>query len=960
MNPLFLDVVLPSSGYLCAVQIKAGVVKQKFTADRSEIQALAEAADANGADAYFALASYSTKSRKAEHAEYLRSLFVDIDCGPHKPYPAIFDAAQALRVFVEAVELPEPLIVNSGGGLHAYWTFTQDVPVARWLPIARAFKALCVQHKLAIDLSVTADAARILRVPGTNNYKKDEPRPVQIVTLGDGPTEFDAFTARLPVQAAPVDLSAAKSFGTDEVTEALAVGQRQPAKFARIVKRSIGTTGCAQIKRALMEADTLEEPLWRAALSIAWNCTDGQTAIHKLSSSHPGYTAEDTTAKAERLTGKPYTCEWYRTNALAGCEGCKHRISSPIQLGAVVETAEVTDGAYVVETALNPDNELMVTTVEVSIPQYPFPYFRGKNGGVFKEDRDEDGNSTQVEIYPQDLYVTSRFFDSDEQGDGEGEQVGLNLHLPHDGIRRFHAPVVSLLTKDKLRDVLVKYGVIAYGKQLDNIMAYLASSIRKLQYSMASNKTRNQMGWTSEGNFVVGELEYTPVGVKLAPPASGTRQLAPLFHQRGNLEDWKRIVNYYNRPGMEGHAFGMFVGMGSCLLQLLNNNQVRGAVLNLVSNKSGTGKTTVQHVINSLFGHPSELLMEAKDTPASRFQRLGTLNSICMTVDELTNATGEQLSALVYGSTSGRGAHRMEAQGNRLRTNNTTWCSVTVTSSNAVMTDALAAHRTAVEGELKRVIDLHITIPTDIPKEESDAVFLGLTANYGVAGPIFIQHVVANRTEVSNLVKEMQLKIDREAKFARNDRFYSAVLAIAFTFAMISKKLGLHDIDVDRVYAYALKVMSEMKEATYTMVGASHTMAVETLSEYISDNINNMLIINKPEDGSTPPAPIVKPNGVLRLRYEPNTDELVIAASELRNYFVSRRVDFKDSLGQFKKLDALVTNQKTGETTAVRRLAAGLVGAMVTPAARCYVFKGAKLGVKIDVPTETSGSHTDD
>lgn len=951
MNPLFLGLVLPSSGYLCSAQIAAGVIKQKFTEDLNELQDLSYAADAAGADAYFALAGFSTQSRKAEHATHLRSIFVDIDCGTNKPYLEIFDAAQALNIFVEAVGLPDPLIVNSGGGLHAYWPFDKNIPVSEWLPVARAFKMLCTQHKLAIDLTVTADAARILRVPGTNNYKKETPRPVQIVAMGDGQTDFEAFRALMPMPVVAADLSAAKAYGKDETTEALAVGERQPAKFSRIVKRSMGSTGCAQIKKALLDAAILEEPLWRAALSIAWNCTDGKTAIHKLSKDHPGYTEANTVHKAERLTGKPYTCEWYKANNAGECDGCKHRVTSPIQLGVVVEESRAEDGAYIVEAALNPDNEATVTTVEVSIPQYPFPYFRGKNGGVYRADQDEDGNKIEIEVYPQDLYVTGRFFDSDEHGDGEGEQVGLNLHLPHDGIRRFHAPVVSLLTKDKLRDVLVKYGVIAYGKQLDSIMAYLASAVRKLQHSMASNKTRSQMGWTTEGNFVVGELEYTPSGVKLAPPASGTRQIAPLFHQRGTLDEWKKVINFYNRPGMEGHAFGMFVGMGSCLLQLLNSTQVRGAVLNLVSNMSGTGKTTVQHAINSLFGHPTELLMEAKDTPASRFQRLGTLNSICMTVDELTNASGEQLSALVYGSTSGRGAHRMEAQGNRLRANNTTWCSITVTSSNAVMTDALAAHRTAVEGELKRVIDLHITIPHDIPKEESDAVFAQLASNYGVAGPIFIQHIVANRDAVANAVKEMQLKIDREAKFARNDRFYSAVLAVAFTFAIISKKLGLHDIDVDRVYAYALKAIGDMKEATATLSANTDVMAIEALSNFLSDNISNTLVIDKHIGGGAPPAPIMTPKGALRLRYEPNTDELVITASELRAYFVARRIDFKASLNEFKKVGALVINPKTGDLTVVRRIAAGLIGSLATPAARCYVFKGQKLGIKIDVAT---------
>ena len=52
-------------------------------------------------------------------------------------------------------------------------------------------------------------------------------------------------------------------------------------------------------------------------------------------------------------------------------------MTSPIVLGNMVEETPVVDGAYVVEAAMNPDNEGDVVTIKVEIPAYPFPYFRG-------------------------------------------------------------------------------------------------------------------------------------------------------------------------------------------------------------------------------------------------------------------------------------------------------------------------------------------------------------------------------------------------------------------------------------------------------------------------------------------------------------------------------------------------------------------------------------------------------
>jgi hypothetical protein len=930
----FLETILPTTGKYCVVGIHDGRVRQRFVATPADVDAAATTLDEAGVDAYFALATFTENSRKAEHAQSMRSFFVDIDCGEGKPYADAPAGAQALSEFVRAAGLPTPFVVESGGGIHAYWPFTEEVSIDQWEPAARAFKALCVSHKLGIDLSVTADTARILRVPGTHNYKNGGKRPVLIAVSGT-PTPFTELTALLPMQ---LDLSSARAFGVDEMTRSLAQGERTPCNFVRIVKRSVKGTGCGQIKKAVTEADTLDEPLWRAALSIAWNCEDAETAIHKLSKPHPDYTPENTLEKAQRTTDKPYTCDWYRQNNPEGCAGCKHKISSPIVLGKRVEEAKAEGDVYVVEAALAPDTEEHQTTVAVSIPIYPFPYFRGVNGGVFRKDRDPDGNAIEVEVYPQDLYLTGRFYDSDDHGDGDGELVGINLHLPHDGIRRFHASVVSLLAKDKLRDVLVKHGVVAYGKQLDTIMGYIASSIRKLQSGAASSRTRSQMGWTSEGSFVVGELEYTLAGTRLAPPASGTRQLAPLFHAKGDLETWKSVVNFYDRPGMEIHALSWFIGCGSALLQLLNIPQVRGAVVNLVSNESGTGKTTVQMAINSLFGHPSELLMGQKDTTASKFHRLGTLNSICMTIDEMTNETPENLSNLVYGSTQGRAAHRMEAQS-----------SITVSSSNAVMSDVLVMHRAAADGELKRVIDLHVEPPQNVSKTESDAIFSQLADNYGIAGPIFIQHVVANRDTVVQALKDMQAKIDADLQLERGDRFYSAVLACAFTFALVAKNLGLHDISVKRVYKAGLAAVASLKESNASSVGSTDTLAKETMAKFINENLNNTLVINADRHGELA-APIVQPKGPLRMRYEPDTDELIIVAQDLRRFFVERRVDFKASLNTLRVSGALKSGNKPGEATVVRRPSAGAIGGLKGSPTRCYVFSGDKLGVKDALP----------
>jgi hypothetical protein len=286
----------------------------------------------------------------------------------------------------------------------------------------------------------------------------------------------------------------------------------------------------------------------------------------------------------------------------------------------------------------------------------------------------------------------------------------------------------------------------------------------------------------------------------------------------------------------------------------------------------------------------------------------------------------------------------MEAQSNKLRANNTTWCSFTVTSSNAVMSDALAAHRSAVEGELKRVIDLRITIPQSIPKAESDALFAKLAVNYGIAGPMLVQHVVNNREIIEAELKVIQLQVDRDAQFERNDRFYSAVCAPAVAVGRIGNALGLWNLDIERIYKWAIAQVQTVRDTNANSVGTAATLAVETLARFISDNVGNALIIDGHRTHGAPSAPVQVPRGPLRLRYEPDTKLMFVLASDLRTFFVDRRVDFKASLEEFKNSGALIC-PKPGELVTTKRIAAGAVGGMAAPAARCYAFNAELLGL---------------
>ena len=77
---------------------------------------------------------------------------------------------------------------------YTYTGFLESVSYGEWLPVAQGLKDMCIRHNLSADNGVTADAARVLRVPGTHNHKRGTQKPVMFFGTGEfRDVEFDEF-----------------------------------------------------------------------------------------------------------------------------------------------------------------------------------------------------------------------------------------------------------------------------------------------------------------------------------------------------------------------------------------------------------------------------------------------------------------------------------------------------------------------------------------------------------------------------------------------------------------------------------------------------------------------------------------------------------------------------------------------------------------------------------------------
>ncbi|MGG4498444.1 hypothetical protein [Brevibacillus reuszeri] len=275
-----------------------------------------------------------TDRGKSSDVCFLPGVWMDIDCseGTHKKgdLPSSVEA----QCFINSLPLKPSIIVNSGGGYHVYWLFTQGIEITNseepiGIPeLVRDFqnvlRYLGSQHGWSFDN--TSDLARVLRVPGTLNYKdKLAPKEVRIISDSGPRYSMDEIHEFIAENAQP--------FVSHDIY-APEENQYPPSNAELIVEK------CAFLRHCRDEAATLSEPKWFAMINVLAIAENGYELIHELSRPYREYKEHETNAKVSRARGdngigKPMTCAAIQEKCGDSfCLNCPYngRIKSPIVL----------------------------------------------------------------------------------------------------------------------------------------------------------------------------------------------------------------------------------------------------------------------------------------------------------------------------------------------------------------------------------------------------------------------------------------------------------------------------------------------------------------------------------------------------------------------------------------------------------------------------------------------------
>jgi hypothetical protein len=904
MEPFdLINAIHPPGGCFALCGIDAtGKVKHRWVESAAEMQEQLEKWLPDH-DLYFSMSNFEGPGKRTkDRVSSVKAFWLDLDCGPEKGvvpttgtpkgYLTKRLAAEALEKFRADLGLPLPTLVDTGGGIHVYWVLEEAISREQWEETSAKLKALCVAHKLYVDPAVF-EVSRIMRLPGTFNYKKDEPRPTVLKAVGPMIT-YEAFCALLgtkPAQPEPVTKTkrqSALSAAFDETDSK----NFPTSSFAKI------SAQCRQIQKCIENVAALEEPMWRAALSVATLCVDREEALAAVSEGHKDYDPAKTEKKAAGTSGA-YSCKTFEAQNPGGCAGCPHRgkITTPLRLGWVCAEAE-EEGSGEWEGG---------APAEKGAP-LPHSYVKGADGGLWRKQGDE---LPDIKVCETMLYVIKRMYDPEK-----GYVTVFRLVTPLDGTREFFLPNRVIVEKAELRKGLAAEGIMGSDKQSIELAMYINICINNLQKRKKADNMRTQFGWADDDTkFIIGDREYGPHGVSASVPSAATEQLAERMRINGTLDDWREVFDLYAAPGLEPHAFGALTAFGAPLFKFSGQS---GLIINVVHPKSGTGKTTILQMCNSVYGHPKELCGRSDDTANARVMRLGISKNLPFVVDEMTNMEAKDFSNLAYAMTQGKGKDRMRQHSNALRRNDTTWQTISLCSSNASFREKLLALKATPDGELMRLFEYNIEYTSALEPEYAREMFdHQLLENYGHAGDIYAGWLVDNHDEAKRIWLEVEAKLVAKIGLVPKERFRTGGMVSNLAGGVIAKRLGLCSYDLKAIFNWAVAELLRMRDDASAIAGNASSSSV--VGDFINLNTQNILVVNAKKDKQSgmQSMPKQEPKGELRVRFEPDTSRVFITAKAFMDYCTSKQLPYRDLVAEMKAAGLLLGS-------APKRMSAGM------------------------------------
>jgi len=317
--------------------------------------------------------------------------------------------------------------------------------------------------------------------------------------------------------------------------------------------------------------------------------------------------------------------------------------------------------------------------------------------------------------------------------------------------------------------------------------------------------------------------------------------------------------------------------------------------VNLISDASGTGKTTALEAVASVWGELDGLRLTDEDTKVSRGLTLGSLGNLPCVFDELHKRDPDYVREFCVIFTNGRDKLRGTSEG-ALRAPAGDWQTILILGSNQSIVDIIRS-KNSEEAQAYRVLEF--IAENNFAGHEGDKLRRTLRENAGHAGDRYLRFILQPEVlvKIKTFLPEVMEMLWTRYSFDRRHRFWVRTLACCSVAGSIVKQLGLLELNIDRIITWAITGCLARAEEDGT---ASRSYA-QLLSECLLTLYGQTLITRdewKPGKAHHC-QPLKEPQGTLVARAVRETGRVYVTKTALRTWLVKNnvnRIQFNNAL----------------------------------------------------------------
>lgn len=768
-------------------------------------------------------------AKSQDKALALKSIFLDIDV-KEKAFKNVGEALDAVKSFYAKYKIPTPsAYVASGGGLHVYWISQKELTREDWQPYAEGLKAIAIEFfGSKIDAGVIADSARVLRVPGTFNYKYNPPKAVRLLGLKDG-DDYD-FSSNMSSLLGVVVIPA-------KLTTPLLTGRPAP-EFNQIPIESLGE-GIGQDQIPLLDPTEMVRQCghFREALSTGgkdfsqglWNLTtlaatfleNGHALAHKMACGHSGYSYDETEGLWDRKVSERQSIGlgWPSCKSIQG-EGCGHCATcpilaqgkSPLNLARIPVRQKVV-APQIVASHVVP-SQVGTTLLPLTNQDMPDQTFCVINDIVHKTvdrsaSRGQPGNTEQLPLFKCRLYHPAWL---------QSHPEALNFTTSTSkGSYKEVCIEKKQMTAMQLEAILLEKGVLPVPENQKYVRSFIMSWLGKLQDAAAAH-TSVPFGWHMDGNtckgFSYGSVLYKSDGTR-GPIGSVDARLKEKYGPTGDVEPWWEAYRTIRNQERIGLQVIMATGFGASLMF----GTGKYCVLMSVFGESGANKTSAAKVAAAVWGNPKLTIENPNATEKSVLQTMGQIRHLPYFWDEVKDPPSQKKAYnVVYMGTGG-------AEGSRLNADVTQrdkgdWQTIVGIFSNPSFGNFVLKENPNTTAGLVRVFEWEEKEPPKnapgmISVSDADRIFENLDRNFGQIGKQYAAFLGANRdlvhATVSTNGRWFEKAVDDPKRNASAERFWIAFASATLSGAMFANSQIGTDFDIEGIRNFLVEKILSMR-----------------------------------------------------------------------------------------------------------------------------------------------------